>query len=169
MGTQLPLKRDTAPTFRPMSIVTKRLDGSRCHLVRMYIGLGPGHIVLDGDLAPPPKGHCPIPILGLFGLYLLWVNVRPSQLLLSTCFTLSIKYKVSSAFQVSRHFELNMFNSCATGRNCCHITAKVTVAVATDRRNDRVRGLAKPQVASVIRLFSRTLSCLYTRHVGLGL
>jgi len=32
-GTQLPLKRGTAPTFRPMSIVAKRLDGSRCHLV----------------------------------------------------------------------------------------------------------------------------------------
>jgi len=21
------------------------------------VGLGPGHIVLDGDAAPPPKGH----------------------------------------------------------------------------------------------------------------
>ena len=26
----------------------------------MQVGLGPGHIVLDGDLAPPsPKGHSP--------------------------------------------------------------------------------------------------------------
>jgi len=26
----------------------------------MYVGLGPGHIVLDGDPAPPlPKGHTP--------------------------------------------------------------------------------------------------------------
>ena len=26
----------------------------------LQIGLGPGHIVLDGDLAPsPPKGHSP--------------------------------------------------------------------------------------------------------------
>jgi len=33
-GTQLLLKRGTAPTFRPMSIVAKRLDVSRCHLVR---------------------------------------------------------------------------------------------------------------------------------------
>jgi len=23
----------------------------------MEVGLGPGHIVLDGDLAPPKKGH----------------------------------------------------------------------------------------------------------------
>ena len=32
-GTQLPLpQRDTAPNFRPMSVVAKRLDGPRCHL-----------------------------------------------------------------------------------------------------------------------------------------
>ena len=38
----------------------------------MQIGLGPGHIVLDGDPAvPPPKGHSPHPI---FGPYLLQPN-----------------------------------------------------------------------------------------------
>ena len=32
---QFPLpKRSTAPNFRPMSVVAKRLDGLRCHLVR---------------------------------------------------------------------------------------------------------------------------------------
>jgi len=31
-----PKKRDTAPNFRPMSIVAKQLDGSRCHLVWLY-------------------------------------------------------------------------------------------------------------------------------------
>ena len=31
-GTQLPHKRDTAaPTFRPISVVAKQLDGSGCH------------------------------------------------------------------------------------------------------------------------------------------
>jgi len=25
----------------------------------LEVGLGPGHIVLDGDPAPPPKGHSP--------------------------------------------------------------------------------------------------------------
>jgi len=44
------------------------------------VGLGPGHIVLYGDPAPP-KGHTPN-----FGPCLLWPNGRPSQLLLSTCF-----------------------------------------------------------------------------------
>jgi len=34
------------PNFRPMSVVAKRLDGSRCHLVVvMEVGLGPGDIV----------------------------------------------------------------------------------------------------------------------------
>jgi len=32
-GDPLPLNRGTAPTFRLMFIVAKRLDGSRCHLV----------------------------------------------------------------------------------------------------------------------------------------
>ena len=48
----------------------------------MQVGLGPGHIVLDGDPAPPPpKGHS----RPIFGPCLLWSNGRPSQLLLSTC------------------------------------------------------------------------------------
>ena len=38
--------------------------------VGMQIGLGPGHIVLDGDPAPlPQRGRPPI-----FGPYLLWQN-----------------------------------------------------------------------------------------------
>jgi len=46
------------------------------------VGLGHGHIVLDGDPStPPPKGHSP----PTFGPCLLWPNGRPSQLLLSTC------------------------------------------------------------------------------------
>jgi len=47
----------------------------------MQVGLGPGHIGLDADPAPLPKsGTAPV-----FGPRLLWPNVRPSQLLLSTC------------------------------------------------------------------------------------
>jgi len=43
-----------APTFWPMSIDVKRLDGSRCHLVwTMEVRVGPDHIVLDGNPAPP--------------------------------------------------------------------------------------------------------------------
>jgi len=47
------LKMDTAPNFRPMYGVTKRLDGLRCHLMGTDVDLGPGDIVLDGDTAPP--------------------------------------------------------------------------------------------------------------------
>ena len=52
-----PQRGTTAPTFRPMSILAKRLGGSRCHFVRRKkVGIGPGHVVLDGDPAPFPKG-----------------------------------------------------------------------------------------------------------------
>jgi len=40
--------------FRPMSLVAKRLDGSRCHLVGI-LDIGPGDIVLDGVQLPSPK------------------------------------------------------------------------------------------------------------------
>jgi len=41
-------------TFWPMSIVVKRLDGSRCHLVStMEVRVGPDHIVLDGNPPAP--------------------------------------------------------------------------------------------------------------------
>jgi len=50
-----PLKRGTATNFRPMPIVAKQLDGSRCHFVwRSRLRL---HIVLHGD--PQQRGHTP--------------------------------------------------------------------------------------------------------------
>jgi len=36
----------------------------------MEVGLGPGHIMLDGDLAPPPKKRAQLP--PLFGPCLVW-------------------------------------------------------------------------------------------------
>ena len=44
-------KRDTAPNFRPMSVVAKWLDGLMPFC--MEVGLVPGDFVLDGDQAPP--------------------------------------------------------------------------------------------------------------------
>jgi len=38
------------------------------------------HCAIWGPTSPPPKGHTPI-----FGPCLVWLNGRPSQLLLSTC------------------------------------------------------------------------------------
>jgi len=43
------------PTFWPMSVVAKQLDGSAYHLVCAEVGLGPGDIVLDGDPVPAPS------------------------------------------------------------------------------------------------------------------
>ena len=66
------------------------------------VALGPGHIVLDGDPAPllPQKGAQQQPLLGpppptemgttaapTFGGCLLWPKYRPSQQLLSSCYT----------------------------------------------------------------------------------
>ena len=47
-----PRKGDRAPNIRPMSIVAKRLDGSRCHLVRKYRSQRKGHS------SPPLFGPC---------------------------------------------------------------------------------------------------------------
>jgi len=53
------------------------------------VGLGPGHIVLDGDPVGTQRPHSsPSP---LFSPCLLWPNRRPSQQLLSSCFWLSIR------------------------------------------------------------------------------
>jgi len=76
------------PNFRPMSVVAKRLDGSRCHL----LDLGPGRIVLDGD-PPSPKGAQQSPS---FSPCLLWPNGRLSELLLSTCHLVQCKQHRSS-------------------------------------------------------------------------
>jgi len=68
-GASYPLpKRGTAPNFGGISIVAKRLDG---HVpLGTKVGVGPGDIVLDGDLALPQKGaQSPI-----FGPCLLWSN-----------------------------------------------------------------------------------------------
>ena len=46
------------------------------------VGLGTGHILLDGDPTPPPQRGTG----SSFGPCLLWPKGRPSQLLLSSCF-----------------------------------------------------------------------------------
>ena len=63
------------------------------------VGLGPGHIVLHGYPALPPKRVTASPI---FGPCLLWPNGRPSQLLLST-FCTAFR-RVSLYFTMGRPF-----------------------------------------------------------------
>jgi len=59
-GLNYPPNGHSLPNFQPMSIVAKRLDGSRCHLVvGTEVGLGPGDIVLDGYPAPPKGAQQP--------------------------------------------------------------------------------------------------------------
>jgi len=105
------------PNFWPMSVVAKRLDGSRCQprldCVRWgtqlslpqrgtasamsivaklgtVVDLVPGHIVLHGDPLPPRKRHSS----PLFS----WPNGRPPQLLLSTCLYL-LQFTMTPALQ----------------------------------------------------------------------
>ena len=40
----------TAPNFRLMSVVAQRLDGVRCHLTGVEVGLGPGDTVIWGPI-----------------------------------------------------------------------------------------------------------------------
>jgi len=49
-----------APTFRPMSIVAKRLDGSRCHFVRRYRPRLRLHCVRWGSSSPKRGTASPI-------------------------------------------------------------------------------------------------------------
>jgi len=53
-GDPAPPKRAQHPEFLAMSVVAKRLDDSRYHLLGRYRPW-PGDIVLDEDPAPPPK------------------------------------------------------------------------------------------------------------------
>jgi len=79
-GDPAPLKRDTAPTFRPISVANRR-DGSRCHLVRSK-SRPRRHCVRWGSRCPRErKGVQRHPH---FRPTLLW-HGRPSQQLLSSC------------------------------------------------------------------------------------
>ena len=65
-----------APTFWSMSIVVKRLDGSRCHLVWRYVSAQTTLCYMGTRLSTPHKGHSS-PLN--FGWCLLWPNVCMDQ------------------------------------------------------------------------------------------
>jgi len=73
------------------------------------IGLGPGHIVLDGDSVGTQTPQQPLPT---FGPCLLWPNGRPSQQLLSSCF---VTHCLSSHFVSFTN--MTIFLSGAMNRN----------------------------------------------------
>jgi len=55
MGTQLPLPKGHSPQFLAHVCYGQTADWIKVPL-GTEVGLGPGHIVLDGDPAPPKKG-----------------------------------------------------------------------------------------------------------------
>jgi len=70
------LDGDPAPNFRRMSIVAKRLEGSRGGRWIMEVDVGSGHIVLDGDPGDRVSNFRPISILAkrldASGCHLVW-------------------------------------------------------------------------------------------------
>jgi len=72
MGTQLPLpKKGRSPPRFSAHVCCGQMAACIKMALGMEVGLGPGHIVLDGDPAPPlQKRHSP----SIFGPCLLWAN-----------------------------------------------------------------------------------------------
>ena len=75
-----PPKRDTTPQFSA-HVCCGGMAGWIKMPLGTKVGFGEGHIVLDGDIAPSPKGSQP----PIFSPCLFLSNGRPSQLLLSSC------------------------------------------------------------------------------------
>jgi len=63
-GPNSPLLKDTAPNFRPMSVVAKRLDGLRCHLVWRWASAQATLCSTGTQLSPEQRAHPPHPIFG---------------------------------------------------------------------------------------------------------
>jgi len=75
-------KGRTAPNFQTMSVVAKRLDGSRCHLVLKWASAMPP-CVRGGPSPPPPaKAAQQLPIFGPCLLWPRWSISATAELLL---------------------------------------------------------------------------------------
>jgi len=68
MGTQpsLPKKGAEAPLQFSAHVYCGQTAGWIKMALAMEVGLGPGHIVLDGEPAPLPKNGAELPIFGPF-------------------------------------------------------------------------------------------------------
>jgi len=79
-GDAVPTKRGTAPIFGSCLVANKTAGWIKMPL-GTEVGLGPRDIVLDGAQLPLPPKRGMLPI---FRPCLLWPNVHPSQLLLTS-------------------------------------------------------------------------------------
>jgi len=89
-------KKGTAPNFRPVSVVDKQLDGSRCHF--MQVDLGPGDIVLDVD--PAPQRGRSTHFLPIFLYFRLMTTVAKRSPILATCLP---SFILTNSTQVNEH------------------------------------------------------------------
>jgi len=85
MGIQLPRKKAQSPTqfLAHVGLYCGQTAGWMKTPLGTEVDLGPGYIVLDGDPAAPRKGHSS----PLFSAHVYCGHSRPSQLLLSCCYT----------------------------------------------------------------------------------
>jgi len=85
MGTHLPSKKGhSSPPHSLAHVYCGQMVGWIRMPLGMEVGLGPSHIVLDGDPFPANgKEHSSPP--PFFSRYLLWPNGRASQPLLGCC------------------------------------------------------------------------------------
>jgi len=92
-GDQAFPKMGTAPlpNFRPMSVVAKRLDGSRYHLVKRLAYRPRRHCIRWEPSSPPKKSHS----LPTFRPMSIVAKRRPFQQLRSSCYLGHYKYTVS--------------------------------------------------------------------------
>ena len=79
MGTPNKGARPPCPNFRPMFVVVKWMDRSKCHLVE--VNIGPGDIVRRVPRYPP-KGHSPQFLAGLLMPLGMEVGLGPGNIVL---------------------------------------------------------------------------------------
>jgi len=91
--TAPPPKRGTAPQFS-VRVYCDQMAGWMKTPLGKEVDLGPGHIVLDGDPAPPQKGHRSPP---LFSAHVYWS-------LISATAELSLDVLIMSASVNDVHF-----------------------------------------------------------------
>ena len=113
MGTQFALERSTA-----LQLLAHVYCGQTAGWIKMALGtevyLGPDHIVFTGTKLSRRKGHSSPP---LFGPCLLWLNGRPSQLLLSSCIEIQEVWSPRvSKFAHSHYFDFWLLQHLAPHR-----------------------------------------------------
>ena len=116
MGTQLPSPKGggRSPQFSAHVYCCQTAGWTKMPL-STEVDLSPSHTVLDGDPAPPAKGAQQLP---LFSAHVYCGHGRPSQLLLSSCRVILVRFRMVCLVQwQSRDFQ-PLFDSMDLAKFC---------------------------------------------------